>query len=768
MIATVILDITTKKLNKSFDYNVPNHLINKIKIGKRVVVPFNNQKRLAYVIQIKKESQFANKDISYVLDENPILTRTQLEIIEHIKENSFSSYSLTFKTVVPKSLHANYDYEFICLDESKLPIEFKILIKNNKISLKDITEDQQSLFNQLVKDNIIRKQTIISATPKIYYDKLLKINKTDRNVTEKQQQIISRIDKPTFKSELLEEGYSKNIINRLIKNKIITFKLVETYLPTTSNFSLNESKVPLTNEQKDIINSIKFNQYNKYLVVGPPASGKTEIILRLIKNTLKENKQVLILVPEIGLIPQMASRVKDRFNINPTIYSSNLSNRQRYESYKQVLNNEAKIIIGVRSSIFLPFKDLAAIFIDEAHDLSYIQKNMPYYDTLEIAELIAKKDKIPLINLTATPTVKMEYESSFGLYQKLVLSKPINTFKTEIKLIDMAQELKKGNTSIISIKLKEEITKRLNQGEQMIFLVNRKGYAPFLLCRSCGHVKKCPNCLVSLVYHKKDETFKCHHCGYNEKATSICPICKSDKLKPVGFGIEQVEEALYKTFKNIRILRMDQTTVKSKTGHDSILTSFLNKEADCLLGTQMVSKGHHFSNVSLVAVFLVDQMLSLSSYLSNEKTYSLLIQHIGRIRKENGLALIQTYNKNHFVLESIVNNNYQMYYNNELNIRKQLSIYPVYNIVKVTFKGKDERKTFNLLNKIKQNIIAKNSQVYIIGPTEEFIFYSNNRYHYSITIKTPKTTNIKSLLKYIDKRYYNEYLVNIDYYPDQI
>lgn len=766
MIATVILDITTKQLNQLFDYNIPNELSNKVKIGMRVVVPFNNQNRLAYVVGLKDISKYATKDISCVLDEKPILTKTQLEIIKFIQEKSFCPFNLAFKTVIPKSLHANYEYEFICLDEVKLPIEFKILMKSNKLSINDIKEDQLPLFNGLINKKVIAKQTIVSATPKIYYDKLLKVSNKETVLTAKQQEIINRVKEPTLKSELIKEGYSKNIINRLIDNKKITFKLIEQHQPVISSFSLDEDKVKHTDEQLKVINTIKFNVYNKYLIVGPPASGKTEIILSLTEKTLKENGQVLVLVPEIGLIPQMLTRVKKRFKIEPTVYHSDLTPRQRYESYKKVLNKETNIIIGTRSSIFLPFTNLKMIFIDEAHDSSYRQKTMPYYDTKEIAELIAKKDKIPLINLTATPTIVMTQESSFGLYQKLELTKPINDFKTKVELIDMKEELRKGNTSILSFKLQNEIKMRLAKKEQMIFLVNRKGYAPFLLCRSCGYVKKCPSCLVSLVYHKKTEQFKCHHCGHSEQATFFCPSCKTEQLKPVGFGIEQVEEALKKTFNNIKILRMDETTTQKANARDNILTAFLNKEADCLLGTQMVSKGHHFENVSLVAVFLVDQMLSLSSYLANENTYALLTQHLGRIRKKDGLALIQTYNQDHFILKSIVNKNYQMYYNNELNIRKLLKIYPFYNVVKITFKGKDEQKTFNVLNKIKHSILAKNSQVYIVGPTEEYIFYYNNRYYYSLTIKTPKTYNVQSLLTYIDKRHYEEFLVEIDYYPE--
>lgn len=768
MIATVILDITTKQLNQVFDYNIPSSLKNKVKVGSRVIVPFNNQKRLAYVVELKDKSLYATKAVFYCLDERPILTKRQLEIIKFVQEKSFSPYNLAFKTVIPKALHASYEYEFIINDETKLPIEFKILLKNNKLSINDITEDQLPLFNTLINKKIITKQTIVSATPKIHYDKLLTVKNKQAKLTLKQQQIVNKITKPTLKSELLQAGYSKNIIKRLIDNKVLSYQLVEKYSPVVTKFDLAEQKVKLTAEQLKIVNEINFNTYNKYLVVGPPASGKTEIILSLAEKLLKEGKQALILVPEIGLIPQMSNRVTNRFNFEPTIYHSDLTQRQRFESYRKVIYNEAKIIIGTRSAIFLPFANLKAIFIDEIHDLSYIQKTMPYYDIKEISELIGKRDKLPIIGLTATPTVSMIYQASLGLYQKLKLTKPIKEFQTKIKLLDMTEELKSGNTSILSLELQQEITKRLKNKEQMIFLVNRKGYAPFLLCRSCGHVKKCPNCLVSLIYHKNDNKFKCHHCNYSEEATTICPLCKSDKLKPVGFGIEQVEEILKKTFKNIKILRMDQTTTKKRSEHDKILTAFLNKEADCLLGTQMVSKGHHFENVSLVAVFLVDQMLSLSSYLANEKTYSLLTQHIGRIRKKDGLALIQTYDTDHFVLKSIVNNDFEMYYNNEIKIRKSLSIYPFYNVVKITFKGLEERKTFNVLNSIKRNITAKNSQVYIIGPTEEYIFYTNKRYHYSLTIKTPITYKIESMLKYIDKKYYKEFLVNIDYYPDQI
>lgn len=768
MYATVLIDISSKNLNRLFDYKIPQHLQGKVKKGMRVVVDFNNAKRLAFVIEVVRVSKYSTKEILHVLDKKPILTNAQFKVVEHLQKKSFSSYVDAFLTVVPQALHGKYEYTFEIIDETKIYDNLKYAVNNNVIDIKKVKEEDFYLFNKALKNGYLKRTVEIKDKGRIVYTKKLFVVDETKKLTTKQALIVEELTEPKLIEELISLGHSKNIINRLINNGVLDFELVEKYKKYEQDFSLSEDVIKLTTEQTKAINNVKLNKSQKYLLFGPPGSGKTEVYLRLIKKVLNDDKQVLILVPEISLIPQMVSRVKGRFSDVVVVYHSGLSARERYETYRRTKSGEAKIVIGTRSSIFLPVDDVGLIVLDEAHDMSYLQKNAPYYDTLDLSSLLSELKKIPVIYGTATPNVNLYFEANLGKVKLLKLSKPIAEHKVDIKLIDMKEELIKGNLSMFSNELKEAINKTISNNEQMIILVNRRGYAPFVLCRTCGFVYKCPNCEISLVYHKRGNLLRCHHCGYSKKMEERCSLCKNKSVKPVGFGSEQVEEELLKEFPDLKIVRMDSDTTSRKSMHDKLLTKFLNQEANCLLGTQMVSKGHHFENVSLVVVMLADQMLKLSSYLANEKTFNLLTQHLGRIRKKDGTAILQAYDTNHFVLKSVKKNSYKMYYEEELQTRKLLRLEPFYSVVKVTFKGKDRTKTYNDLNRLKNNFVAKNSEVDAYGPSENYIFYLNGRYHYSVTFKIPKSFNIDNIMNHFDRRYSKEYYIDIDYYPEII
>lgn len=761
MYVSVLIGIASKKLNKTYDYKVPSYIKN-IDLGMRVVVDFNNRKQLAYVVGKMNASKEATKEVLYVVDKKPILTKSQLEIVEFIKEKAHTNYKVAFDTVIASSLKTTKKTAYKVLKKELIPNEVKPLIKDGFILEKDIKKSHNKVINQLIYDGVIVLDETIIRKMNPLYTKELFIKPFNKRLTHKQEEIVKRINKPILIDTLLEEGYSKNIINRLISYGVIGYKEVLSLREYSQEYQESVELPILRAEQIEAINAVKDN-YKRYLLFGPPGSGKTEVYLNLIKRVLDNNKQALVLVPEISLIPLTASRLFNRFNTEIAVFHSGLTSREKYDTYIKVKEKKVKIILGVRSALFLPFDKLGIIIMDEAHDLSYIQKTHPFYDAKEIAKILGKHYNAPLLYLSATPSVDMMYESEMGMIKKLELKHHTSNPKTLI--IDMKEELIKGNMTIFSNKFRESLTKTINLGKQAIILVNRRGYAPFMLCRNCGNVRKCPNCEVSLVYHKSKNVLKCHYCGYEEVHINVCRVCKSDKIKSVGFGVELVKEELEKEFKDIKVLRLDQDALEKNT-HDEVLTAFKNGEADVLLGTQMVSKGHHFTNVNLVLVMLADQMLKLNSYLANEKIYNLITQHVGRIRKSGGLAIIQAYDTNHFVLESIKNNSYIEYYNKELNYRKLGKYLPYYNVIKLTLKGEDELRVVRELNKIKNRILAKNSHFIILGPIDDFIVYKDGLYNYSITIKTPRHIKINSLLEYLDKKYYNSYYLNIDYYPD--
>lgn len=768
MYATVVINISSKQLNRVFDYKIPSSLTKKIKKGMRVIVDFKNKKRLAFVVDIIKESKHSTKEILYVLDEKPTITPLQFKLVEHLQKTSFSTYNEAFLAVIPPALRGEYESVFFIEKKDKIPKQLAFHIKDNKIDIKKIKEEDFSLINEAIEKGYIKKTIKIKDRLKRNETKKIFIKNISKKLTEKQSLIIHDLEKPKLLEELLELGHSKNIIDRLIKQNILGYELVAKYQEYKQTFNLDEKVFNLTPEQEKVLKKINLNTYDRYLLYGPPASGKTEIYLRLVEQVLKIGKQVLIMVPEISLVPQMVARVRSRFSHEIAIYHSSLTARARYDNYLKVKEKSVPIIIGVRSSVFLPINNLGLIIMDEAHDMSYYQKEGIYYDTKELSYILAESKKCPVILGTATPTVSLYYNAKLGKLKLLELKEPIVKNKVNIKLIDMKKELLSGNLSMFSRDLKTSIKKTYEKNEQIIILVNRRGYAPFVLCRVCGYVPKCLDCNVSLVYHKNDNKLKCHHCGYYENMTTKCSVCKNNSIKAVGFGIQQVEEALLAEFKDIKVLRMDRNTVTKSDSHDKILAKFLNNEADVLLGTQMVSKGHHFTNVSLVVVMLADQMLNLNSYLANENTYNLLTQHIGRIRNKNGHAILQAYNTDHFVLKSVLNNDFKLYYNEELQTRKLLNLDPFYDVVKITFKGTNQNKTYNDLNFLKTNFLAKNTQVKAFGPSENYIFHFKGRYNYSVTFKIPKSFNRNYIMKYFDEKYRKEYYIDIDYYPNEI
>ena len=770
MYAQVVVDISSKHLNQIYDYKIPSYLEGSIKVGMRVVVDFNHQKRLAYIISLMKTSKVATKDILYTLEDKPTLSPAQLKLIKYIQETSFSSYNEAFEVVVPNALQAAYEHYLSISDLNLISEQLRQYVKDGVIWLDDLNSEDYQEVNHLIHQGILTKEVEVVNKGEIKFLPAVFSNPIDGKLTAKQTEIVERIGQETiFIKDLVKEGYSKGIIQTLINKAVLEVKNIEYYQQETSHYESHEDVITLTDEQSIAIKQIYIKKYQRYLLFGPPASGKTEVYLNVIEKVMNLGKQILILVPEIALIYQMTSRLKERFNEEVLIYHTNLNKQEKYDAYRKTKDNKIKLIVGTRSALFLPLNALGLIVIDEAHDTSYIQKQMPFYDTKELSYLLGEHFNIPVLMGSATPTISMIYDTDLEMIKRLKLSKPIFDNKIDIKLIDMKKTSTLKDDFIFSVDLLESIKQRLIQNEQVILLVNRRGYAPFVMCRTCGNVPTCPSCGVNLVYHKDNNQLLCHHCGYKESYSETCKVCKSRRVLPVGFGTEQALESLNKIFPSAKVLRMDLDTTKRKGSYDKMLTDFKKGSYDILLGTQMVSKGHHFENVTLVGVLLAEQMLNLNSYLSNENTYNIIKQHIGRLRGlKQGNAIIQTYNPDHFVLKSLQTNDFDLYYKKELNNRKILKYKPFNQVIKVTFKGFDENKTINTLTKIKNNIVAKNSQIEILGPSPDYILMDKERYNYSILLKTLRHFDSSYLMNYLDKRFYKDYLIVIDYYPDMV
>lgn len=761
MYVKIIPDLPVKQIDQPYDYIIPEIYKNKVEVGMRVVVNFRGQIRMGYVIEKINHSIHATKEISYLLDESPTLTRKQLELINYLKETSFSSYEEAFSAVVPSNLTATYEKRFKVVDNQKLSLGLQNKIKEGYLYLDDILENEFKEINRLLSSKTLIKDAIVKSKGKLRKVKWLsvineKVNKED------ELELIKRLSKPELYSQIIKEKFSKELIEKLINRKNIKEEFLRDNIIQKKYLNIFNEEINLNNAQLSLINNFDFSKFQKYLLTGKPASGKTIVYLELIKKLVNKNKQALIIVPERSLIPLIASRVKEAFSSGFRIYDNELTSAEKLIVYDEVKNNDVNLIVGTKTAIFLPFKNLSLIVLDEAHDGGYVQNIIPYYDTRIIGERLGETFKCPLMFVTATPTVEMNHYTNLGIIKKHELP-DLRVFKPQVQIVNMKDELIKGNNSILSETLRFKLTETLKKREQAIILVNKRGYAPFVMCRSCGNVEVCPNCEKSLVYYKEKNILQCSSCNYKKVYSETCSVCNQDKIRPVGFGLEQAYEVLKEEVSEARILLLDSMTTTKKGMVNKTLSKFNDQKADILIGTQMVSKGHHYENVSLVAVLLADQMLKINSYLANEKTYQLLNQHIGRLRgHKSGTAVIQTYDEDHFVLKAVKTNDEKMFYDQELIIRNRLKYPPFYNVVKVSLANKIEYQAFNGLNFLKLNLLKQNTQLEIIGPSEDYQKFKNNVYHFDLIIKTPKRYDTMSLLTYISKRLKNKnYRINM-------
>ena len=480
-------------------------------------------------------------------------------------------------------------------------------------------------------------------------------------------------------------------------------------------------------------------------------SGKTEIYMKLIDDVLKEGKEAIMLVPEISLTPQIIDRFKSHFNEDIAILHSALSDGEKYDEYKRILRKEVKIVVGARSAVFAPLNNIGIIIIDEEHSNTYKQDHNPRYNAIDVAFLRGETHNAKVILGSATPTIESYARGKKGYYELVVLNKRANNASLPlVTVIDMSKEIRKGN-KIFSKELLLNIEDRLNKNEQIMLLLNKRGYSSYLMCEECGEVLKCPYCDITLTYHKTSDMNRCHYCGYAEKNNHKCKNCNKDSLKLMGYGTEKVEEEINRLFKDARVLRMDIDTTSKKGSHKDIIDKFNNHEADILVGTQMISKGLDFPLVTLVGVINADTILNLPDFRSNEKTYDLLSQVSGRAGRSSipGKVIIQTFNPDNYAIKLSKSHNYEEFYNEEIKVRKRL-YYPPYSFIAlIKIGGKDYKYSINEAKKIGDYIRKKVDKEIVLGPSASSLSKINNIYYFEIIIKYRDKNKIIGLLNEI-------------------
>lgn len=718
MYVDCLLEIKAKNVDQTFTYKVPKNLEKKIAIGKRVNVSFGKQTLEGFILNIKNTAPEELKilDINDVVDEDIVLNEELLTLGHFIKEKTLCSLSSAYGTMLPKALKASS------------------------------------------KTNINKKyDTYLNLN--FSYDKCLNLCTSNT-----QKEIINLIDSSSCLLKKEASNISLSSVKTLLNKNIIKEVKKEAYRYNIKALEQDEKKV-LNSEQQNVYEIIKngLNGFNKYLIHGVTGSGKTEIYMHLIEDVINLNKSAIVLVPEISLTPQFIYNFQRRFGEVIAVLHSALSDGEKYDEWRKIMKDEVKIVIGARSSIFAPLKNLGIIIIDEEHSLSYKQESNPKYNAIDVAEERGRINNIPVVLGSATPSLERMARASKNLYELLTLKKRVNKALMPVcTIVDMAKEMKKGN-SIISSLLKVEIESSISRGEQVILLLNRKGYSTIINCSNCGYTYKCPHCDITLTYYKTKNNLRCHYCGYTKCMDKLCPNCK-EELNLFGLGTEKLEEIIKNEFPDLKILRMDADTTRRKNSYEDIIKKFQNHDYDILLGTQMISKGLDFPSVSLVGIISADTTLNIPDFRSGERTFELLYQASGRAGRGEtlGRVVIQTFNPNNYILNCVKEQDYDKFYRYEMNIRKTLKYPPYYYLVSLQVSGKnielvssESKKTVKYL---KDNLSSTSK---ILGPTTATIFKMNNIFRYNIIIKYRFDNKLISTLKELDSLYMMNNKVNL-------
>lgn len=728
--ADIIVNSDALDIDRTFTYEVPENLKKLVEIGQLVKVPFGIKNNITYgfIINIIEKEQIAGiriKKIKSIFLQDPILTADDFKLIKFLRENYLCKYIDAIRIMIPHGVLRGVK------PKNKKVIVFvkDILDYKKNQRYKDVLEFVKSNSRKFTKAELTKEYSL----------SLYKINK------------------------LIEEGYIE-----------VEEEKVNRY---NSKAYDNFDEKPLTEEQFLALKKIKSTDKNIILLKGVTGSGKTEIYMRLVDEGLKSGKSSIILVPEISLTPQMIERFKGRFGNEVALFHSKLSDGERFDEWYRVKEGKAKVIIGARSAVFLPANNIGFIIVDEEHENTYKSEQNPKYQTKEVAEFISKLKGCKVILGSATPSIENYYRAISGEIELVELKNRVDSKDMpKMEIVDMRRELKSGNISLFSSKLYNEIKEALDRKEQIILFLNRRGFSTFVSCRSCGYVFKCPNCDISMTYHKNG-FLVCHYCGKVEKQPKLCPKCQSKYVKFFGAGTQRVEEEVLKYFKNVKVLRMDAETTKNKNSHELIYNSFKNGEADILIGTQMISKGLDFENVTLVGVLAADISINVPDFRAAERTFQIITQVSGRAGRGNkeGKVIIQTYTPEHYSLLYARNYDYEGFYNEEFAIRGLMSYPPFGKILLVNGISKDEGKLKAFMNSISmefRNIKKEYENIEMLGPVPCIITKIKENYRWQILFKGDISIEfckkIKDRLYDLNKNVYNEIRVTIDINPNNL
>ena len=701
--ANVIVDISLDKLDKTFQYRIPEGIQDLIQPGVQVDIPFGNRTLTGYVIEVTDDAEFdvaKTKELIGVHKGSVPIESQLIALAGWMRKNYGSTMNQALKTVLP--------------------------IKKQTKQV-----EHRSVTLGIPKGEAMQKLALFEAKHYTAKARLL------RELIEEE-----RIDYALVTQKL---NVSAATIRGMSEQGIVVIETTTSYRNPVEHLAQKEYRLKLNEEQQRVVDTVTHDwdegRRQTYLLKGVTGSGKTEVYMELIAHVLAEGRQVIVLIPEIALTYQTVMRFYNRFGDRVSIMNSRLSQGERYDQFERAKSGDIDIMIGPRSALFTPFERLGLIIIDEEHETSYKSENAPRYHAREVAIERARMNQTSVVLGSATPSVESYYQAKNGNYKLLELNKRVKDQKLpECEVVDLREELKEGNRSILSTRLQELMEERLEKGEQTMLFLNRRGVSGFISCRACGYVVKCPHCDVSLSQHAGGRMV-CHYCGYEEPQPKVCPSCGSKYLGGFKAGTQKIEELVKKRFPQASVLRMDYDTTRTKDSYEKILQAFANREADILIGTQMIVKGHDFANVTLVGVLAADMSLKVADFHASERTFQLLTQAVGRAGRgeKPGQAIIQTYDPEHFAIQTAKVQDYEAFYEQEIAYRGMLSYPPVSNLLVVHVMGGQEplvARTANLIaEKLKSAITKSGRRVLVVGPADAAVAKVNDVYRKMVYMK---------------------------------
>lgn len=772
MIAKIVVNHDSKKVDKFFDYSVPEDILDTVKVGSRVIVPFGaaNAPKEGYVMEFAHKP--AKKELKSIISyEDDVFDAEMAELISWMRDKYMCSYLDAIRVIVPSGISIKQEEWVVLVKENPNDEICSRLYENGgnlkKRNLADINGFSTKL-KKLVKDGYIKTEFRDTARTKDKTLKVAEINvepeelpqicdilKKRRAIAQVRILNILAVNDRISLADLVQFSETSYSAVKALEDKgyIRTYEIIVDRFHLKKDADGNLQKPKLTDEQQAVVREISrsLGEYKSFLLHGVTGSGKTEVYMRVIEECLEKEKNAIMLVPEIALTPQMVSRFIGRFGEKTAVFHSGLSLGEKYDEWKKMKKGEASIVIGARSAIFAPFQNIGAIIIDEEHEGTYKSDMLPRYNTKEIAEFRARRNDAVLLMASATPDICDYYKAKHGKLNLLEIKNRINKNMPKVDIVDMRAELEKGNRSVFSKKLIKELKENIEKKEQSILFLNRRGYSTFVSCRSCGYVAKCPKCSISMTYHKYSDNLKCHYCGHETANYKKCPECGSGYIRYFGGGTQKIEEELKNIFPDASTIRMDIDTTSKNNSHEKILKEFEEKKIDVLIGTQMITKGLDFENVTLVGVVSADVMLNIQDYRAGERTFDLIEQVTGRAGRasKKGRAVIQTYNPEHFAVTMAREHDYQSFYDYEINLRKVLKYPPYCEMVSVLFSGANENNIMQASKyfaKCLQLVKDQKDDIQVLGPSAAVIAKINNKYRWRILIKCKNADSLTPIL----------------------